>query len=773
MEQGRWISIRQNQISEEPEMIYFRKKVNINEISDQYFIKISADTRYKLYINGNLCEVGPLKGDHQVWYYDRIDVRPYLKTGINIWAVQVLYYPEGTNNRSLFSGKRPGLYLEGENVGDWNISSDSTWKVRRISGFHILSENPYFAPLQIYEQISAAEEVNGWLGEKYSDTFWENAEEYMPGEYQTRENLKLRSIPFMHRIPGRFAGVSRVERYMESTTLAENALDQRKLWEEFLAQNVEIELPPYTEIAVDFDAGELMTAYLQLSMIEGKGARIELEQAECYVEKMPEEITCFDDLPVKGDRTDSSKGLVWAYRDLYKPHGLGVETEPEIYEPFWFRTFRYVRLKIRTGKERIRLKELSYVETGYPLKIDTRVETSDPSMEKIWEISARSLRRCMHETYEDCPFYEQLQYIMDSRSQILYTYAISADDRMARKCMDDLARSQRWDGLLAASYPNVEPSVIPGFSVYYIGMLYDHMMYFGDKDFLQKHLPVMNRVLTFYDAHRNQQGLVKKIGGLNRPDCDWSFIDWTTQWRETNGVPGATLQGAITMESLLYLLGLQYAAEICQYLERKELEQIYRQREDSMKKAVNTYCRGKNGMYQDGPGYEEYSQHAQVFAILTGCVSYEEGRSILLQTLENKEDYAQCSVAMMYYLFRAMEKTDLYEKTDGLWNIWRDMLRNHMTTCAEDPVNSRSDCHAWGALALYELPAVILGVHPAAPGYSKIEVKPVAGTLQWAKGEVLTPKGKIQVEWRKEKDSERIICTVRCEEKMTGLPIVS
>ncbi len=70
--------------------------------------------------------------------------------------------------------------------------------------------------------------------------------------------------------------------------------------------------------------------------------------------------------------------------------------------------------------EPLALRALNYEETGYPLEVKTAVETSDPSLSAIWDISLRTLRHCMHETYMDCPFYEQLQYTMDTRSEILY-----------------------------------------------------------------------------------------------------------------------------------------------------------------------------------------------------------------------------------------------------------------------------------------------------------------------------------------------------------------
>ena len=104
---------------------------------------------------------------------------------------------------------------------------------------------------------------------------------------------------------------------------------------------------------------------------------------------------------------------------------------------------------------------------------------------------------------------------------------------------------------------------------------------------------------------------------------------------------------------------------------------------------------------------------------------------------------------MCFYLFRALEKTELYEYTDRYWDIWRNMIANNCTTCVEAADYSRSECHAWGSLVLYELPSVTLGVRPGAPGYEKIEVRPVPGALTSASGMVHTPRGDLNVAWEK------------------------
>ncbi|MCD8009758.1 MAG: hypothetical protein LUF34_02975, partial [Lachnospiraceae bacterium] len=173
------------------------------------------------------------------------------------------------------------------------------------------------------------------------------------------------------------------------------------------------------------------------------------------------------------------------------------------------------------------------------------------------------------------------------------------------------------------SYPNV----IPGFSIYYILMVYDHMMYFGDSALVAEHMPTMDLVLHYFERHLTPEGYVEKGGGVLMEARFWSFIDWADDWNDTSGMPTAGLRGPLTMETLLYIYGLQHAAELAEYLGRAEEAQLYRARAERAQEAVRTYCMGENGLIQDGPGIEEYSQHCQVFALLTDTVDPEQGKS--------------------------------------------------------------------------------------------------------------------------------------------------
>lgn len=740
-----WIKKWSKNNDKEPQLVLFRKKVSIKNEFKKIIIKLTADSRYKLWINGNFCEVGPLKGTKNKWYLDTIDVTNFFKVGINQIAIEVLRYPKDLlkGNFGINRTSKPGLLVNGEIDyfdSKKQFISDDSWKGYIHNNFSIIPEDESFAPLEIMEKRIGIFKLKGWKETDFDDSDWESTYTYSDQDLPTilkLKNLKKRPIPFMKRSMHNFKEIKQVIK----------SKSPKKDWSGFLQGLNEITIAPNSTEVIDISAGQEMTAYLYLAMKNGKDTDISVLQSEAYVGKEIPKVNGIT-LYEKDDREEIFNKNLKGFTDKYSVSGYGGDDLDETYNPFWFRTFRFIRLTIKTKDTPITLSRFNYEETGYPLKVVTKVNTSDPSMSGIWDLSKLTLQRCMHETYEDCPFYEQLQYVMDTRSQMLYTYAISGDNRLGKKAIDDFQDSQTKNGLLNGASPSYVPNVIPSFSIYYILMLKDYMMYFGDKKFLKRHMGSVDKILNYYDSHLTPEGYVGVIGTLNGKSKQWSFIDWAMEWAETTGAPTAIKKGPITIESLLYLYGLQKAQLLAGYLHENDMRKKYSRRETRLVNAIEKYCIGNNGMIKDGPNVEEYSQHGQVFGILTNVLKYDQGREILKRTINDKQNYAQCSIAMSFYLFRALEKVGLYDLIDNYWNIWRDLLKDNCTTSIESKSTERSECHAWGAVALYELPTKVLGVQPAEPGFKSVKISPLVGRLKYASGEVWTPKGVLKVNWR-------------------------
>lgn len=127
-----------------------------------------------------------------------------------------------------------------------------------------------------------------------------------------------------------------------------------------------------------------------------------------------------------------------------------------------------------------------------------------------------------------------------------------------------------------------------------------------------------------------------------------------------------------------------------------------------------------------------YSQHAQVFAVLCGAATGDHAREILLSSFSfidrpSKAEFAKCSYVFMHYAFRAFAKSggSAYDTLwPVVWDPWRAMLKNNLTTWEEDTFSQRSDCHSWGSVAIYEYLIEVAGVHPAAPGWQAILFSP-------------------------------------------------
>src|SRR5262249_19651136 len=138
--------------------------------------------------------------------------------------------------------------------------------------------------------------------------------------------------------------------------------------------------------------------------------------------------------------------------------------------------------------------------TAYPFKENASFLSDDYRLLDIWKIGWRTAKLCANETYYDCPYYEQLQYVGDTRIQAMISLYVSGDDRLMKKAIDDISHSFIPEGLTQSRYPSRDLQVIPTFSLWWVCMIHDYWMHRKDDAFVRSHLNGIASVLNWYGA---------------------------------------------------------------------------------------------------------------------------------------------------------------------------------------------------------------------------------------------------------------------------------
>ena len=120
------------------------------------------------------------------------------------------------------------------------------------------------------------------------------------------------------------------------------------------------------------------------------------------------------------------------------------------------------------------IDDLRGVFTGYPFVRKARFDAGRPELEKILDVGWRTARLCAHETYMDCPYYEQLQYVGDTRIQAMVSLYMSGDARLMRNAINQINSSRTPEGATFSRAPSSLPQYIPPFSLWWIGMVHDY-----------------------------------------------------------------------------------------------------------------------------------------------------------------------------------------------------------------------------------------------------------------------------------------------------------
>ncbi|RZJ87686.1 MAG: alpha-L-rhamnosidase, partial [Chryseobacterium sp.] len=152
----------------------------------------------------------------------------------------------------------------------------------------------------------------------------------------------------------------------------------------------------------------------------------------------------------------------------------------------------------------------------------------------------------------------------------------------------------------------------------------------------------------------------------------------------------------------------------------------------------------KKGVVANTPLKDSFSQHASIMAVLAGAVPAEEEKVLLNKVLMDTT-LSQATFYYRFYLNQALKKAGMANLYYAQLKPWREMLQNGLTTFAENPDPTRSDCHAWSASPNYDFLSIICGIMPADAGFKRILIQPALGELKQVTAHMPHPAGIINL----------------------------
>ncbi|MEI8073338.1 MAG: alpha-rhamnosidase [Bacteroidota bacterium] len=715
-----WITVP-NSSANDYGVYLFRKKIAITIKPASYLVHVSADNRYKLFVNEQMISIGPARGDITHWNYETIDLAPYFKAGAN--TVAAIVWNEGEQKPEAQISYRTGFLMQGSNFKDSLLNTDSTWKCIQDTSYKPLAVNMYtYYVTGPGEHIQIKYSEKGWQKNEFNDANWKKAIA-ISGAYP--KNILLMDMPvgwnlIPSSLPAMEISYQRLQKIIRESG--------KNIPAGFPSNKISFSIPANSTDTILLDQSFLTNAYPTILFAKGKNASIKVGYAEAL----------FTKYPAKGNRNETAGKVFVGKEDKIISDG----SIDQSFTALNFRTYRYIQLIIQTKEEPIEIKDLYGNFTGYPFTRKANFSAENPLYNQILDIGWRTARLCAWETYTDCPYYEQLQYIGDTRIQALVSIYNTGDERLIRNALNQMNESRLPEGVTLSRHPSHTAQLIPTFSLWYIDMLHDYWMYGKDEAFVKDKLMGTRGILEFFKRFQQKDHSLKDVPY-------WNFTDWC----ETKGWDGGRApvgkDGYSSVMDLLLLYTYQMAADLELKIGIPALADQYKAEAKILQQTIrNKYFDAGKKLFADRTEKDLYSQHANTLAILTGTSTGEEAKSIA-EKLMKDTSITEATIFYKYYVYQALTKAGFGNEYLNWLDIWKRNIKEGLTTWAEisDINNARSDCHAWGASPNIEFFRTVLGIDSDAPSFKKVKIDPHLGNETNISGSIPHPQGTISTRY--------------------------
>ena len=349
------------------------------------------------------------------------------------------------------------------------------------------------------------------------------------------------------------------------------------------------------------------------------------------------------------------------------------------------------------------------------------------------------------------------------------TYLSTGDKNAVENSLASLASQQLPDGFMPAEslvgdHNTGEERTYGEYVTWFINNMQQNWMYTGDKPFLTKWWPAVQKAMAWLESVRQQdpQGLIS-FGAVN--SC---------------GHYGYTDCGHETYINALYVRNLQQAASLATVMGEDTSAATYTATANNLSVAINTQlwdpAAGAYRYSRETPTF--YPQDANATAVLTGVATGARATSALaylrghnwstLGSLTVPLNNAPASLPAFYAPLPSGFEVDARLAQAGgdplvgqsaeqlMKTFWGAMLAQGPGTTFWEHVEPNgtpnlsqfsSLAHGWASSPTVSLTQRVLGLNPTSGGYTTWTARPTPGSLTWAQGTVPTPHGDLVASW--------------------------
>lgn len=703
----------------------FRRTFELAAVPVSAQIHLFAYTRYQLFVNGEYVGRGPNRFENRRPEYDTWDIAARLHAGSNVIAVLVHRDWPGKSSggfgRTLSRIRRheAGFTAQLELADGSNKTI-----IKTDESWRAFVETGFGQPLQdsyasIPENYDAQKSPGEWTAENFDDHNFPSAEKIDVANHEIWPPLSPRTIPLLREKEAEFSF---------QPASAKIVLTNGNQWKFTCRQIVQA----YWVLDLDAEAGTklLVTPLLP----EGKHAA-------------PSVYVC---------RAGKQR---WMGGD----------------------TFAFNALSVRVESGKATLLKSRLMEVIYPFERAGSFSSSDPMLDQVWNLTARSLELLSEDAYTDCADRERSEWMdcdppMYDATRVMEAgpgpngAKIWSDPRLFKNMLRRVALTQEPDGMLRARtcselvdiHTRMEDRAcdwVEGLHKYYEAT--------GDQELIRELWPECEKLLQWFADRRTTNGLVRARewiawdnpmsyatceGTGNNAFIQRAFADAAWLAREIGDKSAATKWNAAAekLESdVNRLLWDESSGAYCSALGTPEIlpgDRMFR----------------KSITLKSIAGRTEPTLHANLFALDRGLVPPERRDRVVQWILQH--DNQVTMVMAHYYYFKMLYALDQerYDQIvlDRIRGGWKGMIESPWQTTWEG-LDGGSKVHCYGIVPGYFLSAHVLGVRRDAPVWKhQLIIEPHLADLTHAEGVVVTEFGPVPIEWSRANDVWRFKVTV-------------